>query len=151
MVSINKSTQQFYKQRWDTFLAWLGDRPVSSGSINDYVNSLREKHYSISHINAFIVTASHNAPDYVVLPGKIKKDYEGRRKPPLTKSELEHFEKGISILNSSQQAGIYHLLRGEPTGLHYASIYFLVQRLGLLTLGRAVSPGQVKGLKAVES
>ena len=151
MIIINENTQQFYKRRWDTFLAWLGDRPVSSGSINDYVNLLRAKHYSISQINAFIVTASHNVEDYVVLPEKIKKDYEGRRKPPLTKDELKHFEKGISTLNSSQQAGIYRLLRGEPTELHYASIYFLVQRLSLLTLGRAVSPNQVKGLKTIES
>lgn len=150
MVSIKESTQQFYQRRWDTFLAWLVDRPVSSGTIKEYVDLMIRNSHSASNINAFIVTASHYVPDYVELPEKLKKDYEGRRKPPLTKGELDHFEKGIYTLNPSQQADIYRLLRGETTERYYASIYFLVQRLGLLTLGRVISPNQVRGLRAVE-
>lgn len=145
MVFIKESTRLFYQRRWDTFLKWLSDRPVSSGTIEEYVNLMRINNHSASNINAFIVTASHYVPDYVELPKKLKKDYEGRRKPPLTKDELTHFMKGIPTLTPDQQEDIYRLLQGEPTERYYASIYFLVQKLGLLTLGRAISPSQIRG------
>ena len=149
MIIIKESTQLFYQRRWDIFIDWLGDRLITSEVIDQYVDFMTEKGYSASHINAFISTAAYYVPDYIELPTSIKKERKEPLKSPLTRTELRCFETGIPTLKESQQTDINLLLQGLPTKRYYSSIYFLVQKVSLLTIGRAISPSQVKGLKAL--
>ncbi len=147
---LTEKTGQSYERYWNNFLSWLGDRPVTSKNIADYVTFLREQDYGKATINAFIVAASNFVERYVELPAK-ERVSNSRRRPRLTPIELDFFKKGISQLTPNQQEDIHRLLRGEKPMRFYASIYMLVQRVGLLTLGRAITPNQIKGLEFNET
>ncbi|KLU61711.1 hypothetical protein CEB3_c18890 [Peptococcaceae bacterium CEB3] len=145
--TIKAATERYYEQRWNAYLDWLGEgKPLTSKTIANYVEETKNKHYSHATINAFLNAAAYFAPSYITIPPK---EYRPnvKRMPKLTATELDYFKRGIPTLKPDQQEEIRRLLRGEKPQRRYAAYYFLVQRLGLMTLGRSVAPSQITGLE----